>query len=61
MTKENYIRCYLENCEFAPIEIECELTALKAGAALRPETEEALYAYKDDYDFFCAREFERWQ
>lgn len=60
MTKENYIRRYLENCEFSPLEIECELTAWKAGSVVRPETEEALYAYKDDYGFFSAGEFERW-
>ena len=60
MTKENYIRRYLENCEFSPLEIECELTAWKAAAIVRPETEEALYAYKDDYGFFSACELERW-
>lgn len=62
MTTENYIRRYLENCEFSPLEIECELSAWKAGLpSFRPETEEALHLYKDDYGFFCACELERWQ
>lgn len=60
MTKENYIRRYLENCEFSPLEIECMLTAWRSNAIICPEIKEALFAYKDDYEFFCACELARW-